>query len=98
MTADHGKPGHVTKMYDLVGNCAEAIFDPDDQLVGWRYKDGIFDANKRQVAWDKGGSFVDRRGYRADSGASLWRLIPQPGRRVSDAFRRVRRTPDDDYD
>lgn len=98
MTADHGKAGQVTRMYDLVGNCAEAIFGPGHQLVGWRYKDGIFDANRRQVAWDKGGSFVDRRGYRADPGTSLWRLIPQPGRRVSEAFRRMRRRPDDDYD
>jgi hypothetical protein len=98
MTANHGKAGRVTKMYDLLGKCAEAIFDLDDKLVGWWYKDGIFDASKRQVAWDKGGSFVDRRGYWADANTSLWRLIPQAGRRVSDAFHRVGPRPADDYD
>jgi hypothetical protein len=88
----------VTKLHDLFGNCAYAIFGPDDQLVGWRYKDGIFDIKKRQVAWDEGSSFVDRRGYRAAYRASLWQLIPLPGRRVSDAFVRVRRPRDDDCD
>jgi hypothetical protein len=98
MTVHHRKPGQVTKLHDLFGNCAHAIFGPGDQLVGWRYKDGIFDVKNRQVAWAKGSTFVDRRGYQAESGASLWRLIPLPGRRVSDAFLRALAPRDDEYD